>query len=163
MFYRKLAVEVVGVLVLGSLVVVQLPAGAALAVMASFVWFIWVLTRLVVRWTTPTANTTPSDPITRPSVLNVRYIPEEKLPVGTRPFPIEENHHTWGVRQDPLGSWRIANTTRVLLVVEGLFDMLVGSQVIAERNLHPEIVAVYTNGASGLPDAALVHRKSVKV
>jgi hypothetical protein len=89
-----------------------------------------------------------ADPLTRPTVLNVRYIPQEKLPAGTRPFPIEENHHTWGVRQGPLGGWRIANTTKALLVVEGLFDMLVGSQAIAERKLHPEVVAVYTNGAS---------------
>jgi hypothetical protein len=89
-----------------------------------------------------------ADPINKPTVLNVRYIPDERLPAGTRPFPIEENHHTWGVRQAPLGSWRITSSTRVLLVVEGLFDMLVGAQTVGERHLHPEVVTVYTNGAS---------------
>ena len=89
-----------------------------------------------------------ADPINRPTVLNVRYIPDERLPAGTRPFPIEENHHTWGVRQTPLGSWRITGSTRVLIVVEGLFDMLIGAQTVGERNLHPEVVTVYTNGAS---------------
>lgn len=89
-----------------------------------------------------------ADPLTHPTVLNVRYIPEEYLREGTRPFPIEENHHTWGVRQAPLGAWRITSETRVLLVVEGLFDMLVGAQAVAERKLHPEVIAVYTNGAS---------------
>lgn len=89
-----------------------------------------------------------ADPLIKPTVLNVRYIPEEHLPPGTRPFPIEQNHHSWGVRQAPLGSWRIAASTRVLLVVEGLFDMLVGAQALAERHLHPEVIAVYTNGAS---------------
>lgn len=89
-----------------------------------------------------------ADPINRPTVINVRYIPDERLPAGTRPFPIEENHHTWGVRQAPLGSWRITPSTRVLIVVEGLFDMLVGAQAVAERHLHPEVITVYTNGAS---------------
>jgi len=89
-----------------------------------------------------------ADPITRPTVVNVRYIPDECLPAGVRPFPIEEFHHTWGVRGAPLGSWRITNATRVLIVVEGLFDMLVGAQTVSERRLHPEVIAVYTNGAS---------------
>lgn len=89
-----------------------------------------------------------ADPINQPTVINVRYIPDDRLPGGTRPFPIEENHHTWGVRQTPLGSWRITSSTRVLIVVEGLFDMLIGAQIVGERNLHPEVVTVYTNGAS---------------
>ena len=89
-----------------------------------------------------------ADPLNKPTVINVRYIPDERLPGGTRPFPIEENHHTWGVRQAPLGSWRITSATRVLIVVEGLFDMLIGAQSVGERNLHPEVITVYTNGAS---------------
>jgi hypothetical protein len=89
-----------------------------------------------------------ADPISRPTVLNVRYIPDRYLKAGTRPFDIEENHHTWGVRQAPLGSWRITGETKVLVVVEGLFDMLVGAQAVSERHLHPEVVTVYTNGAS---------------
>jgi hypothetical protein len=89
-----------------------------------------------------------ADPLTHPTVLNVRYIPDEFLKEGTRPFPIEAHHHTWGVRRAPLGAWRITPRTRALVVVEGLFDMLVGAQVVAERQLHPEVVVVYTNGAS---------------
>ena len=34
------------------------------------------------------------------------------------------------------------------MVVEGLFDMLVGAQTVQERNLDHEICAVYTNGSS---------------
>ena len=89
-----------------------------------------------------------ADPITKPTVLNVRYIPDNLLPAGERPFDIEENHHSWGVRQAPLGSWRITPRTKIVLVVEGLFDMLVGAQTVGERCLHPEVVTVYTNGAS---------------
>jgi len=89
-----------------------------------------------------------ADPISKPTVLNVRYIPEDLLPAGTRPFPIEENHHSWGIRQVPLGSWRFTPETKVVLVVEGLFDMLVGAQIVGERNLHPDVVVVYTNGAA---------------
>ena len=34
------------------------------------------------------------------------------------------------------------------MVVEGLFDMLIGAQVLEQRRLYPEIACVYTNGAS---------------
>ena len=89
-----------------------------------------------------------ADPITKPTILNVRYIPDNFLPAGERPFNTEEKHHSWGVRQAPLGSWRIRPQTRAVMVVEGLFDMLVGAQTVSERGLHPEVVTVYTNGAS---------------
>jgi hypothetical protein len=37
-----------------------------------------------------------ADPPTHPTVLNVRYIPEEQLPKGTRRFTPKKNHKTWG-------------------------------------------------------------------
>jgi hypothetical protein len=36
-----------------------------------------------------------ADPPTHPTVLNVRYIPEEQLPAGTRNFVPKKNHKTW--------------------------------------------------------------------
>ncbi len=63
MFYLRLAIEAVGVLILGGLVVLQLPAGAALAAMACLVWFVWVVVRLVGRWKTPVVNTSACDSI----------------------------------------------------------------------------------------------------
>ncbi len=89
-----------------------------------------------------------ADPPTHPTVLNVRYIPDELLPPGTRNFTPSKNHKTWGRRLQPLGSWRITITTRTLVVLEGLFDMLVTAQKLRELGREADTVAVYTNGAS---------------
>ena len=86
-------------------------------------------------------------PIGHPTVVNCRYLPDKYLE-RERPFVIEKNHRTWGNRTVPLGSWRIQPSTRTIVVVEGLFDMLVGAQVIQDRGLDKEICAVYTNGSN---------------
>lgn len=95
-----------------------------------------------------------ADPPMNPAVINCRYIPDDLLPAKERWFGIDDNHHTWGRRKVPLGAWRITPQTKALIVVEGMFDMLVGGQTIAERGLHPEVVCVYTNGAA--PSAAML-------
>jgi hypothetical protein len=89
-----------------------------------------------------------ADPPIHPTVLNVRYIPDDLLPQGTRPFHPEKNHKTWGSRVQPLGSWRITPTTRTLVVLEGLFDLLITAQKIHQLGRDADTVAVYTNGAS---------------
>lgn len=89
-----------------------------------------------------------ADPPTHPTVVNVRYIPEEQLPKGMRPFSPDKNHKTWGNRIQPLGSWRITPATRTLLVLEGLFDMLITAQKIHQIGRDADTVAVYTNGSS---------------
>ncbi|MEP0806851.1 MAG: toprim domain-containing protein [Chloroflexota bacterium] len=96
-----------------------------------------------------------ADPPTRPTVINVRYIPEEQLPKGARRFQPEKNHKTWGNRIQPLGSWRIAPSTRTLIVLEGLFDMLITAQKLYQLGRDADTVAVYTNGAS---PSAKMHR-----
>jgi hypothetical protein len=89
-----------------------------------------------------------ADPPTHPAVLNVRYIPTEKLPRGTRNFVPKKNHKSWGRRLQPLGAWRITGATRTLIVLEGLFDMLITAQKLHELGREADTVAVYTNGAS---------------
>jgi DNA primase len=89
-----------------------------------------------------------ADPPTQPAVMNVRYIPDEQLPKGTRNFKPAKNHKSWGNRLQPLGSWRITPNTRTLIVLEGLFDMLITAQKIHELGRDADTVAVYTNGAS---------------
>jgi Toprim-like len=86
-------------------------------------------------------------PIGKPTVINCRYLPEKYL-IRKRPFKVNANHHTWGNRSKPLGAWRIGQTTQMIVVVEGLFDMLLGAQVVQEKNLSPEVCVVYTNGSS---------------
>jgi DNA primase len=89
-----------------------------------------------------------ADPVTNPKVLNVRYLPSEYMREG-RPFKLGKHpHRTWGDRTTPLGAWRITPQTRHLVVVEGLFDMLVGAQFLDQKKLYPEYACVYTNGAS---------------
>ena len=87
-----------------------------------------------------------ADPPVHPSVLNVRYLPNDLLPPNARPFELRGKHRTWGDRLTPLGSWRITRETRTVLVVEGFFDMLAGAQVTA--SLYPRVAVVYTNGAT---------------
>ena len=89
-----------------------------------------------------------ADPPTQPTVMNVRYIPEEQLPKGTRNFTPLKNHKTWGNRLQPLGSWRVTASTRTIIVLEGLFDMLITAQKIHGLGRDADMVAVYTNGAS---------------
>jgi hypothetical protein len=89
-----------------------------------------------------------ADPPTQPTVMNVRYIPDEQLPKGTRTFTPLKNHKTWGNRVQPLGSWRISTATRTIVVLEGLFDMLITAQKIHQLGREADTVAVYTNGAS---------------
>ena len=96
-----------------------------------------------------------ADPPTHPTVMNVRYIPAEQLPKGTRRFTPAKNHKTWGNRVQPLGSWRITSRTRTLIVLEGLFDMLITAQKIHQVGHEADTVAVYTNGAS---PSAKMHR-----
>jgi hypothetical protein len=95
-----------------------------------------------------------ADPPSHPSVMNVRYIPEEQLPKGTRNFKPEKNHKTWGNRIQPLGSWRITASTRTLVVLEGLFDMFITAQKLRQIGREADTVAVYTNGAS--PSAKVI-------
>ena len=89
-----------------------------------------------------------ADPVTDPAVLNVRYLPSEYMRHG-RGFELGKHpHRTWGDRLTPLGAWRITERTQAIMVVEGLFDMLVGAQFLDQRGLYPDIACVYTNGAS---------------
>lgn len=95
-----------------------------------------------------------ADPVTDPVVLNVRYLPPEYMRLG-RGFELSKHpHRTWGDRLTPLGAWRITERTQAIMVVEGLFDMLVGAQFLDQRGLYPDIACVYTNGAS--PSAEIV-------
>lgn len=89
-----------------------------------------------------------ADPPIRPTVINARYIPESQLPPGTRNFTPPKNHKTWGNRIQPLGAWRIKSSTRQVIVVEGLFDMLIAAQKIHELGLDETVSVVYTNGAT---------------
>lgn len=89
-----------------------------------------------------------ADPVSDPKALNVRYLPGEYMK-QPRDFQLGKHpHRTWGERTAPLGAWRITPRTRAVVIVEGLFDMLVGAQCLDERHLFPEYVCVYTNGAS---------------
>jgi hypothetical protein len=65
MLYLKLAIEAAVVLILIGFIALQLPASAALAAMGCFVWFIWLLARLLGRSTAPRAHTDSSDALSQ--------------------------------------------------------------------------------------------------
>lgn len=81
------------------------------------------------------------------TVINCRYLPDQYLN-QPRPFKISQNHHTWGNRLVPLGSWRITPSTTMIIIVEGFFDMLVTAQMLQDKGLNKSICAVYTNGSN---------------
>jgi hypothetical protein len=78
-----------------------------------------------------------ADPVTDPVVLNVRYLPPEYMRHG-RGFELKKPHRTWGDRLAPLGAWRITERTKAIMVVEGLFDMLVGAQFLDPDGKDPD-------------------------
>jgi DNA primase len=89
-----------------------------------------------------------ADPVADPKVINVCYLPPEYIK-QPRAFQLGKHpHRTWGERLAPLGAWRMTERTRAVLIVEGLFDMLIGAQFLEQHRLYPEVVCVYTNGAS---------------
>lgn len=57
-------------------------------------------------------------------------------------------YQSWGRLSSPLGAWRIETQTRVVVVVEGLFDMLVVAQALHDRRIDNYVVPVYTAGAA---------------
>jgi hypothetical protein len=86
-----------------------------------------------------------ADPPSNPDALLVRFLPDEYA--SPRKYPPRSIHQAWGILEEPLGAWRGDERTKGYLVVEGLFDMLVGSQYLNKYGLFPEIVAVYTKGS----------------
>lgn len=86
-----------------------------------------------------------ADPPDRPQVVQVRHL----RPKATKKYQM------WGVgRNKPLGTWRITANTEVLLVVEGLFDMLVFAEHLRRRRLFGQVVPVSLGGAT--PPAAVL-------
>ena len=72
-----------------------------------------------------------ADPRTDPAVLNVRYLPPEYMRHGRGSSWRKTTEH--GVIALWLGAWRITERTQAVMVVEGLFDMLVGAQLDQRR------------------------------
>lgn len=76
-------------------------------------------------------------------------------PVGPRAIQIRRLHpngspkyQTWGRLERPYGAWRVRQETRLLVVVEGVFDALAMAMALEAEGLFPEAVPVATWGAS---------------
>jgi hypothetical protein len=85
-----------------------------------------------------------ADPPIKPTIVEVRRIAlEDSEKYG--------KYRDWGHQVQPLGAWRISPATNLIVVVEGMFDMLVLAQALKERGaggLYPQTIAVYTGGAA---------------
>jgi DNA primase len=79
-----------------------------------------------------------ADPPTEPRAIQVRH----------RRTGENRKYQTWGTLQVPLGAWRLKpNQHQILIVVEGMFDMLALAQAVHDRGLH-NLLPLYTGGAS---------------
>lgn len=78
-----------------------------------------------------------ADPLIRPITIQVRH-----LRPGT-----DKKYQTWGRLARPLGAWRMKASTQIVIVVEGLFDMLIFSQALHDRQMET-VIPVFTGGAS---------------
>ena len=79
-----------------------------------------------------------ADPPAGPRVMQVRHLRD-----GAK-----MKYQTWGKLEVPLGAWRLKPGRHlVVVVVEGMFDMLAMAQAIQNRDIE-HVVPVYTGGAS---------------
>lgn len=79
-----------------------------------------------------------ADPPTAPRTIQVRHLRRGE----------KRKYQTWGKLLVPLGAWRLKpNRHQILIVTEGMFDMLAMAQAIHDRSL-PNFLPLYTGGAS---------------
>lgn len=78
-----------------------------------------------------------ADPLTRPITIQVRHLRKKA----------NKKYQTWGRLTQPLGAWRLKASTQIIIILEGLFDMLAFAQVLHDRQLET-VIPVYTGGAS---------------
>ena len=78
-----------------------------------------------------------ADPLTHPVTIQVRHLRKRT----------DKKYQTWGRLTQPLGAWRMKASTQIVIVVEGMFDMLAFAQAIHDRQLE-SVVPVFTGGAS---------------
>jgi hypothetical protein len=78
-----------------------------------------------------------ADPLTRPITIQVRHLRKRT----------DKKYQTWGRLTHPLGAWRLKASTQIVVVSEGLFDMLTFAQALHDRQLEA-IIPVFTGGAA---------------
>ena len=78
-----------------------------------------------------------ADPLTRPVTIQVRHLSKR----------MDKKYQTWGRLTQPLGAWRLKASTQIVVVVEGMFDMLAFAQALHDRQTET-VVPVFTGGAS---------------
>lgn len=79
-----------------------------------------------------------ADPPTEPCTIQVRHLREGE----------QRKYQTWGKLAVPLGAWRLQpGRHQILIVVEGLFDLLAMAQAVQDRGLE-NVLPVYTGGAA---------------
>jgi DNA primase len=60
---------------------------------------------------------------------------------------VDKKYQTWGQLTQPLGAWRLKSTPQIVIIVEGMFDMLMFAQAIQDRRIE-NTTPVFTGGAS---------------
>ena len=78
-----------------------------------------------------------AEPPTRPVTIQVRHL-RDKAPM---------KYQTWGRLLQPMGAWRCKPHTKMVVVVEGMMDMLIMAQALQHRRMD-DVRVVYTAGAT---------------
>jgi len=78
-----------------------------------------------------------ADPLTRPITIQVRHLHKQT----------DKKYQPWGRLTQQLGAWRVKPSTKIVIIIEGLFDMLTFAQALHDRQLET-VVPVFTGGAS---------------
>jgi len=78
-----------------------------------------------------------AEPPTSPVAIQVRHLRDKA----------QMKYQTWGRLLQPMGAWRCKPHTKMVVVVEGMIDMLIMAQALQHRGMD-DVRVVYTAGAT---------------
>jgi len=78
-----------------------------------------------------------ADPPLDPQMIQVRHLRKKAY----------SKYQTWGRLNRPAGAWRVSHTTQVLVVVEGMIDMLALAQAFQDHGLGNTVIPLYLAGS----------------
>ena len=82
-----------------------------------------------------------AEPPLKPDFIEIRHL-RKSSPIS---------HQRVGSPKQPGGAWRVGPSTEIIIVVEGLMDMLSFAQVLHDKGLGNRVIPVFTGG-SGNPE-----------
>jgi len=78
-----------------------------------------------------------AEPPMEPVMIQVRHLREKAY----------SKYQTWGRLKRPAGAWRVSASTEVLVIVEGMVDMLALAQTFQDHRLGASVIPLYIAGS----------------